>query len=840
MICSHPCALKGKMIDPTRVVNPILMLVGEAPGAEEERTGVFFVGDAGKELTNYLDRAGIPRDRVYITNVLKCRPPDNRDPHVDEIAACMTHLIQELEEVKPRYIAAVGRFASRVLTGLDVDMEQVHGMPIRVTKWGFPTTVVPVYHPAAGLHDTFNMAAIMADFLALKQVMMGSLLPRPESVPGVYALWDDPYSCPVSPGIVAVDTETEEGGKGWCLQVCDTPGMAWVIMKKDAHLVKDVLEHPDTTVIMQNALFDLPVLWEMGIHPKQYVDTMVMAYLLQTEPQGLKALSYRHLGMKMREYSEVVWPASQAKALAYMTRAMEVEWPDPDPILKMVKGEPKVRNPQNVARRIKGVLNAYGKDESVDLYSRWQKIREDAGKLVELVHGPLLPGYLKDLPLQTAIDYAGCDADATRQIYPILDSKIRAMGLSETLDRDMRMLPLVAAMQANGFLIDVGKFRELSALFQGNMDKLQVEVEKVAGPINIGSAPQLAELLYRLRLKRSPKLKKGDTDVAALETIAHRHPVVEKIIDWKRYDKLKASFIDRLPEMVGEDGRIRTTLRVTRVVTGRLSSSKPNLMAQPVRTSDGRRIREGFIAQDGYTLASADYSQVEMRVVAHISQDGAMLDVFRRGRDIHTATASAMFRLPEADIEEMKHRYPAKRVGFGILNLISPGKLLRELSLGGAEGWTEQKCQQLIWDWFTVYSGVRSWIEQQKSHARRFGYVRDLWGRIRLVPEVMSVHRRVVEAGIRQACNAPIQMGAQGIIKEAMAQLVPIFDGFGHDVVRPIIQIHDDIVSEIRDDMIPVLIPIIKDVMENCVSLSVPIKVDVKTGKTWAEMVKWK
>jgi uracil-DNA glycosylase family 4 len=827
------------MIDPTRVVNPILMLVGEAPGAEEERTGVFFVGDAGKELTNYLDRAGIPRDRVYITNVLKCRPPDNRDPHVDEIDACMNHLIQELEEVRPRYIAAVGRFASRVLTGLDVDMEQVHGMPIRVTKWGFPTTVVPVYHPAAGLHDTFNMAAIMADFLALKQVMMGSLLPRPESLPGVYALWEGPSS-PVSPGIVAVDTETEEGGKGWCLQVCDTPGMAWVIMRENAHLVKDVLEHPDTTVIMQNALFDLPVLWEMGIHPKQYVDTMVMAYLLQTEPQGLKALSYRHLGMKMREYSEVVWPASQAKALAYMTAAMEVEWPDPDPILKMAKGEPKVRKPQNVARRIKGVLNAYGKDESVDLYSRWQKIREDAGKLVELVHGPLLPGYLKDLPLQTAIDYAGCDADATRQIYPILDSKIRAMGLSETLDRDMRMLPLVAAMQANGFLIDVDKFRELSILFQGNMDKLQAEVEKVAGPVNIGSAPQLAELLYRLRLKRSPKLKKGDTDVAALETIAHRHPVIEKIIDWKRYDKLKASFIDRLPEMVGEDGRIRTTLRVTRVVTGRLSSSKPNLLAQPVRTADGRRIREGFIAEEGFSLVSNDYSQIEMRGVAHMSQDPVMLDIFRTNKDIHTETASRMFGIPSDQVDEMAHRYPAKRVGFGILNLISAGKLLREMEVGGAKGWTEQKCQKMIYDWFTVYRGVHSWIEGIKSEARRTGLVRDMFGRMRLAPELLSVHRRVVEAGIRQSVNAPIQMSAQGIIKEAMGQLVPILGEFGLGTIRPLLQVHDDLIFECRDDLIEVIVPIIRYVMENCVELSVPLRVDTKVGKSWGDMSKWK
>ena len=848
MICPHPCGLKGKCIDPTRPSNPILFLVGEAPGADEERFGAFFVGKAGQELTNYLDRVGIPRDRVYITNVLKCRPPENRDPHKDEIEACLIHLRRELEEQKPKFIACAGRFATRTILQQDVDMEQVHGIPFRTSVWGFDTTVVPVYHPAAGLHNTFEMSLIMNDFISLKGVMMGNVKPRKDAVPGTYIWWDEPVPPPgFLPGLISVDTEEEEEKRTWTFQVCQEAGIAYVIPAHRAGVMKEIMEHPDSVLIIQNALYDLPQLWKIGIYPKKYVDTMVMAYLLQTEPQGLKALSYRHLGMRMREYLEVVYPVTQMKALSYMLRAMEYEWPDPEPVVEMVKGVPKMRQPQNVTRRIKGVLNAYAKDpDGTDLHDRWKKIAADAGRCVEDTFGPLLPGYLKDLPLQEAVDYAGCDADATWQLYPILVSKIRALGLEGTLDRDMRMLPLVAHMQANGFGTDLDKFRSLRSEFERRKEELLVDIEKVSGPINPGSAQQVSELLFKLRLKKSPKLKKGDTDLAALESIVHRHPVVKHIIDWKRYDKLIDSFIDVLLRKTDEDGRIRTKLRVTRVITGRLSSSDPNLMAQPVRTEEGRKIREGFVAQDGYTLMSADYSQIEMRVVAHISADKAMLNVFRTGKDIHTATACSMFRVPPDQIDEMKHRYPAKRVGFGILNLISAGKLMRELTLGGAEGWTEQKCQQLIYDWFGVYQGVRSWIEEQKAHARRFGYVKDMWGRIRLVPEVLSVHKQIVEAGIRQACNAPIQMGAQGIIKEAMAQLVPFVDSWnagsrdGKPVVLPLLQIHDDLIFEVRDDVVMEVVPVIKAVMEGCVSLSVPIRADVKTGKVWAKMTKWK
>ena len=216
-----------------------------------------------------------------------------------------------------------------------------------------------------------------------------------------------------------------------------------------------------------------------------------------------------------------------------------------------------------------------------------------------------------------------------------------------------------------------------------------------------------------------------------------------------------------------------------------------------------------------------------------------MMDIFWRRADIHAETAAGMFEIPVAQVEEMAHRYPAKRVGFGILNDISALGLQREFFTGGAGWWPEDKCQNLIDRWFKVYHRIRAKMDEYRTYARRHKCIRDMHGRRRWVPEVYSIHPYVVEAGLRQAANAPIQSGAQGIIKEAMVQLVPVYRGF-NGAVRPLIQIHDDLVWEIEEGLVEGVIPIIKSVMENAVKLSVPIEVDFKVGKRWGSMSKWR
>ena len=239
-------------------------------------------------------------------------------------------------------------------------------------------------------------------------------------------------------------------------------------------------------------------------------------------------------------------------------------------------------------------------------------------------------------------------------------------------------------------------------------------------------------------------------------------------------------------------------------------------------------------------LLSGDYSQVEMRVAANDAKDEVMMSIFWGGEDIHSVTASDMFGIPISRLDEMKHRYPAKRVGFGILNLITAEGLQRELSSGGAGGWSVSDCQEMIKSWFQIYKGIAAYMKASGEQAKRYGYIRDMWGRLRYIPGIRSINRWTRIEAERQAGNAPIQMGAQGVIKEAMGRLVPVYKKINKDlgVLKPLIQIHDDIVWEVEEWMVEIVKPIIHDVMVNAVpkDFIVPLEVDFKSGKKWGSM----
>lgn len=857
-LCSSD--LPGRLIQPhCPTDSPILMIVGEAPGEDEDRQGRPFVGKTGQEMDNYLKRVGIPRERCYVTNLVKCRPPGNRDPRVGEVEACSVILLQELFDVRPRFVAAVGRFSTRFFLG-DVNMEMVHGIPHRIED-PWPCIVIPVYHPALGLHETTNMSLIMSDFIAVKDTMMGKLVVRDlgkHVEPPPYHLLEpgeDPR--PFMDDLVAVDTEAvDEHDNPWCLQFSsgDTGHIIMADNLSSLLLFGEHVADPDVTTIIHNTLYDFKPLRLMGVLPAKAIDTMIMAYLLQTEPQGLKPLTFRHLGVRMNEYDDVVGPYTQIMALEYLMQVAEVTWPKLPPVLEIKAGQAKVRQPQTVNQRIKRIFSDMAKDKEVDLFKRWYDLPlSDGRSMVEERFGRMRKAFLKDVDRDEALQYAGTDPWATYHIYPILKKKVDAIGLNEALDRDIRVVPMVEVMQSTGMPVSPPYFRALKSEFSIEMDQLGSDIYALVGDVHPGSDVQVLKMLGDLGLANIKYKKAADgkmimvrkktTDIEALTLLKDKHPVIPLIMRWKVLSKLVDAFINVLLEKADEDNRVRSTIRITRVITGRLATSNPNLMAIPVRTEDGRKIRGGFQAPPGFKLVSGDQSQVEMRVIAHLSQDPAMLDIFQTGKDIHSFTASRMFGKPVEELDEMLHRYPAKRVGFGVLNLISAGKLLREMTLGGAKGWTEERCQKLITDWFGIYHGVADYVEERKAEARRTGMVRDLAGRMRLIPEIMSVHRRIREEGVRYSVNAPIQMGAQAIEKEAMYQCRWIYEeAFPNGEVIPLNQIHDDVIWQIREDLVDVVIPLIKESMEHCMDdrLSVPLKVDFKVGDDWEHMSKYK
>lgn len=833
-----------------------LVLVGEAPGENEDKTGVPFVGKAGQELDEqYLARfAKIPRDQWYVTNIVKCRPPKNRDPKPEEVAACRNCLQLELDQLQPRVIGALGRFATRYLLG-DVNMENVHGIPHRLPDG---SVCVPCYHPASGLHDPSNMIRIQRDFETLGQAARGQVSPED---------FKDEYPQPVYLDVrylyskfgrgypfnhVAFDTETFWNGKLYSVQVSDQPGTASVyrwsnwgrlIAPKEYPMPFKI--NPGSLIVVHNALFDLPLLEWVGVKVNQHqvLDTMVMAYLLQDEPLGLKALAYRHCGMKMTPYDELIVRARQDLARQYLGQAGLQWWPDPPPRTIVESGVTRTKQPWNIGRKIDRILKDHRKNEETDLWRRWHNIDLEERAVVEDRLGPMPMADLSRVG-QTGrvVEYAARDADATLRVFPKLWTRVRQYGLEDVFWMDMAIIPIVLDMMKNGMKVDPQELSRLSDSFGVHMQDVEQEIRRITGElINPASPQQVGDLLYRnlgLPVKKlSKKSGNPSTDQKYLEQIKDSHPVVGEILKYRKFSKLKSTYCDKLLYQMDDNCRVHPQILTTRTTTGRLASKNPNLQNIPVRSSEGRAIRKAFIADEDCVLVSCDYSQIELRTLAHESQDAVMLEVYRKGQDLHSRSASEIFGIPEDQLDPYEHRRPAKTCNFAVVYGISPQGLRDSLAREGANlsQWTLDRCEEFIKQWFGVFPGVRAYMRECELHARRYGYVKDMFGRIRRIPEVRSSLPYIVSSGIREAGNMPIQSGAQGIMKIAMAKLIPEYRRFGSRV-RPLIQVHDDVIWEVLEWVLETWVPRMVHVMEHAYRLSVPTPVDPKVGRAWGDM----
>lgn len=293
--------------------------------------------------------------------------------------------------------------------------------------------------------------------------------------------------------------------------------------------------------------------------------------------------------------------------------------------------------------------------------------------------------------------------------------------------------------------------------------------------------------------------------------------------------------------------RIHSNLNTTRTITGRLSCDNPNLMNIPARTEEGRKIRNCFKAKDGCVLVSGDYSQVEMRVACAESKDPEMTKIFLEGLDIHTQTAARIFNISYAEVtaseqNEMRYRYPAKQVGFGILFQLTAAGLHDQMTLAGATGWTVETCQDLIDGWFGVFKNIRAHFGSKKDECRKYGYVTDMFNRRYLIPQVYSALEWIRDEAGRLACSYPIQGGAQGIMKRGMVSCKPIYKKYREwgFTCNPIMQIHDDMIWEVSEEVSHDFALEFKTAMESAVKLHIPIKTDIKIGPVWGTMKKVK
>ncbi len=424
------------------------------------------------------------------------------------------------------------------------------------------------------------------------------------------------------------------------------------------------------------------------------------------------------------------------------------------------------------------------------------------------------------------------EAYALASLQPILAAKLAELKLEKLYaDIELPLVEVLAAMEQNGIYINREELDKKGAELDARLKNLQEDIYVLAGTeFNINSPKQLGEVLFeRLELPPVKKTKTGySTNAEVLETLRDKHPVVEQVLQYRTLSKLKSTYIDGMRDLIGAEGRIYTSFNQTVTATGRLSSSDPNLQNIPVRTEEGRTIRALFEPGEGYDcLLSADYSQIELRILAHVSQDELFMDAFKKEQDIHARTASEVFGVPLEQVSSELRRH-AKAVNFGIVYGISDFGLAKDLHIA------RKDAKSYIDNYFARYTGVKQFIDDTVEQAHKDGFVKTIFDRRRELPAINSRNFMQRSLAERMAMNTPIQGAAADIIKLAMIAVYHKLQAAGVKS-RILVQVHDELVLEVVDSEREQVESILKETMENVVKLSVPLLIDMHAGKNWAE-----
>jgi DNA polymerase-1 len=550
----------------------------------------------------------------------------------------------------------------------------------------------------------------------------------------------------------------------------DGEDIAQVPVAEVLEVVKPLLEDPAILKIGQNMKFDVNVLARHGVRIAPIDDTLLMSYALDAGKgnHGMDELAMRHLGHACISFDAVM-------------------------------------------------AHAPGKKKSERTFAQ--------------------------VPLDKATEYAAEDADVTLRLWLVLKARLvaeRVATVYETLERPL--LPVIAEMERAGIKVDTAILSRLSGTFAQGMARLEEEVNRLVGhKFNLGSPRQLGELLFdRLQLPGGKRTKSGQwetragllDDLAANEELPEdARKLINTMLEWRQLTKLRSTYTDALPSYVNpQTGRIHTCYALGATTTGRLASSEPNLQNIPIRTKEGREIRTAFIAEKGMKLVSADYSQIELRVLAHIADIPQLRQAFEDGLDIHAMTASEMFNVPVKDMPpEVRRR--AKAINFGIIYGISAFGLANQLGI------SREEAGAYIKTYFERFPGIRGYMEATKALAREQGYVETIFGRRIHYPEINTRNPSMRGFLERAAINAPIQGSAADIIRRAMARMPGALADAKLKSARMLLQVHDELVFEVKEAEVAKTLKVVTDVMEGAalpaVSLAVPIQVDAKAADNW-------
>jgi DNA polymerase-1 len=440
---------------------------------------------------------------------------------------------------------------------------------------------------------------------------------------------------------------------------------------------------------------------------------------------------------------------------------------------------------------------------------------------------------MSQVEVSVAGKYACADADNTGRLDKLFTSELKEQELWKLYtDVEMPLVPILISMELKGIALDTGLLEEMSVRLGKRLVELEEDIYEQAGRrFNVNSTQQLSPILFQeLKLPSARKTKSGfSTDASVLEELRGKHPIIELIIEYRQLTKLKSTYVDALPQLVNaKTKRLHTSFNQTKTTTGRLSSSDPNLQNIPVRGELGREIRQAFIAPPGHQLLSADYSQIDLRALAHLSGDPELLETFTGDGDIHTDTAIRLFGV-EKDKVTADMRRLAKTVNFGVIYGMSG------YGLEQATEFNREEAEKFISAYFEKYPRVKEYMEETKKQARELGYVKTILGRKRLIPEVNSSNRNMREAAERMAINMPVQGTSADIIKVAMIKLDKEMKRLKLKSSM-LLQVHDELIFEVPDDEMDRMQKLAVKVMSEAIELSIPLKVETKAGKNWGQM----
>ncbi|MBP8047628.1 MAG: DNA polymerase I, partial [Anaerolineales bacterium] len=445
---------------------------------------------------------------------------------------------------------------------------------------------------------------------------------------------------------------------------------------------------------------------------------------------------------------------------------------------------------------------------------------------------------MAEVAIETAANYAAADAETTLRLMPIMQKELeRVNGTKLLAEIDMPLTPVLADMEMTGALIDTKFFAEMSQELAKRLAEIEKQVFDLAGKtFNLNSPQQLSDVLFNhLRLEPPDKGRKTttgfySTSADVLDAMRGKHPALDFILEHRELSKLKSTYVDALPAAMDPNtGRVHTSYSQIGAVTGRLSSNNPNLQNIPIRTETGRRVRNGFIADKGNVLLSVDYSQIELRIVAHMAKDEAMLKAFRAGEDIHSTTAAAIHDIELSAVTKDMRRH-AKAINFGLIYGMSAFGLTRSTDLTLAEA------EDFVKAYFTKFPGVKKYLDGMRRQAAEIGYVETLLGRKRYFPALQGkINMQLKNREEREAINAPIQGTAADIMKLAMLKIPPALQAAGLKG-KMLLQVHDELVLECPKKEVEKTAKVVQETMTNAYPMSIPLETEARAGVSWGEM----